>query len=179
MPSQTRGSLTPTSASRLGFPAHPPGRTLRKKGDREAVLALLDEFVERFKEDVVDDALDDFLDVARTHYAGDQIKIANTENALKFFANQFRHISPAEAENPVRACRAVFTRSRPNWEILSADAIADLLGPDDQKPSLASFIGSGPGINIIQVGDNRAPRQGQERPIAFRDCPIRVWSGAR
>lgn len=140
----------------LGFPAHPPGRTLRNKGDREAVLALLDEFVERFKEDVVDDALEYFLDAARTHYAGDQVTITNTENALKFFANEFRHISPAEAENSVRAWRAVFAGSRANWEILSADALAHLLGPDDQKPSIASFsITPGQGIDIIQVGDNQ------------------------
>jgi holliday junction DNA helicase RuvB len=140
----------------LGFPAHPPGRTLRRKGDREAVLALLDEFVERFKEDVVDDALEHFLDLARTHYAGDQARITNTENALKFFANEFRHLSPAEAENPVRAWRAVFTGSRANWEVLSADAVADLLGPDDQKPSISSFnITPGQGIDVIRVGDNQ------------------------
>ena len=38
----------------LGFPSHIAGRILRKRGVDNSVLALLDKFVERFKEEIVD-----------------------------------------------------------------------------------------------------------------------------
>jgi Holliday junction resolvasome RuvABC ATP-dependent DNA helicase subunit len=140
----------------LGFPKHSPGRTLRKKGDKEAVLSLLDAFVERFKDDVVDEAQAQLLDVAQTRYSGDVAKKAAVESALKFFSDEFRHIQPADAENPVRAWRTVFENHRPLWETLATDVLIDLLGPSNERPSFAEYIlKSGPGIELFDVGENR------------------------
>jgi len=139
----------------LGFPRHQPGRVLRRKGDPEAVLALLDSFIERFKEEVVDETLDHFIEAARIRFAGDQPMITRVESALKFFANQFRDVSPADAENPVRSWRTVFQVNRDAWDTLSADVLAQLLGQGGEKPIIASCsISSGQGIQIFDVGEN-------------------------
>ena len=138
----------------LGFPKHPAGSNFRKRTDRESVLVLLDQFVEKFKEEVVDDALDHFLDLARTHYT-DPAVIAQIEAALKFFANEFRHLSPADADNPVRAWRSIFSGNRNSWEVLCTDTLADLLLPDGQRPTFADLtLSSGQGIQLNQIGDN-------------------------
>jgi len=140
----------------LGFPSHASGRELRKRGDHKSVLVLLDAFVERFKEEIVDDALDQFLEVTNIRYAGDVTQIALIESALKFFVQEFRHISPAELGNPVVTWRTVFMGNRAQWEILSADVIAVLLGLDDQNLSIASLnLTSGPGIELFDIGENR------------------------
>jgi hypothetical protein len=119
-------------------------------------LALLDKFVERFKEEIVDDALDQFLEVTNIRYAGNFTQKALIESALKFFVEEFRHISPAELGNPVVTWRTVFMGNRAQWEILSADVIAVLLGLDDQNLAITALnLASGPGIELFDVGQNR------------------------
>jgi len=140
----------------LGFPRHDPGRQLRKKGDPEAVLALLDTFIERFKDEVVDDALEHFIDIVKVRFPSDQPMMARLEAALNFFAAQFRQVSPADAENPVRCWRAIFENNRPQWETLSADALAQLLGRADQKPTIARYsLDAGSGIQLFNIGENQ------------------------
>lgn len=139
----------------LGFPAHVPGRALRERNNNECVLSLLDEFVETFKDDGADDALAFFLDVASTRFAGDPAKPA-IEAALKFFANEFRHISPADAENSVRTWRAVYTASRGHWQTISDQVLAALIGPGDQRATFAKCeIVGGNGVQLLSVGDNQ------------------------
>jgi Holliday junction resolvasome RuvABC ATP-dependent DNA helicase subunit len=140
----------------LGFPAHIPGRMLRKRGDSESVLILLDDFVERFKEEVADDALEEFLDAARARYAADPPMFAAVDEALKFFVNQFRRLAPADAENSVRAWWTVFRTNLTHWKTLSADVLSALLGPRGAAPSITDCaISQGPGIHMFQVGDNQ------------------------
>lgn len=140
----------------LGFPLHAAGRELRKRGDHKSVLVLLDAFVERFKEEIVDDALDQFLEVTNIRFAADVTQKALIESALKFFAQEFRHISPAELGNPVVTWRTVFIGNRAQWEVLSADVIAALLGLDDRNLSITSLtLTSGPGIELFDIGENR------------------------
>jgi Holliday junction resolvasome RuvABC ATP-dependent DNA helicase subunit len=140
----------------LGFPSHIAGRILRKRGVDNSVLALLDKFVERFKEEIVDDALDQFLEATNIRYAGNVTQKALIESALKFFVEEFRHISPAELGNPVVTWRTVFMGNRAQWEILSADVIAALLGLDDQNLAITALnLASGPGIELFDVGQNR------------------------
>ena len=140
----------------LGFPAHDPGRRLRKRGDRESVLALLDEFIGRFQEEFVDDVLEQLLDVAGTRFAIDAAKLSSVETALRCFANEFRHIAPVDAGNPVRAWRTVFESNRGHWQALSADVLSGLLGPSDQRPSFAQYsMSDGAGIVLFQIGDNQ------------------------
>ncbi len=138
----------------LGFPAHKVGRTLRKRTDKESVLVLLDNFVDSFKEDGADEALAQFSDIAQTRYATDPVVRAAVESALKFFADEFRRIGPAEAENPVRAWRTVFANNRVHWETLSSDVLATLLGPEGEKPSFTFTISDGPGVQLFTVGEN-------------------------
>jgi Holliday junction resolvasome RuvABC ATP-dependent DNA helicase subunit len=140
----------------IGFPAHVAGRTLRKdKKDRESVLVLLDEFVERFKDDGVDEALAQFRFVAQAHYLPDPPKRAAVEGAVQFFADEFRHLQPGDAENPVRAWRSVFEKSRTNWDTLTADDLANLLGPSHQKLSFECSIKAGKGFQLFSIGGNQ------------------------
>lgn len=139
----------------LGFPAHQLGRTLRKRGDRESVLARLDEFVDRFKEEVVDDALGQFLDIAQTRYANNAVSLSAVEAALKFFAIEFRHIAPVDAENPVRAWRTVFRANRAHWQTLSADVLTELLEQSDRPLAVNYSLSSGSGVQLFLVGDNQ------------------------
>jgi len=142
----------------LGFPAHSAGRVLRRRADRECVLGLLAEFVEKFKEEGADEALAQLLDVAHARYANstDAAKKTSVEAAIKFFAAQFRHLDPADAENPVRAWRCVFETDRSHWDALSADVLLELLGPSDDRPTFATcVVNSGPGINVFDIGENQ------------------------
>jgi Holliday junction resolvasome RuvABC ATP-dependent DNA helicase subunit len=140
----------------LGFPAHRPGSVLRKRADRNAVLVILDEFIGKFLEDVADDALDQLLDIARGRYAGDAAKLAAIEDALKYFTDEFRHLSAANADTCVLAWRTVFRGSRLHWETLSTDVLASLLGTDPKGLTFGQILqfSSGPGIGLTTIGEN-------------------------
>jgi Holliday junction resolvasome RuvABC ATP-dependent DNA helicase subunit len=139
----------------LGFPYHAAGKVLRKRGDDETVLAILERVLERFKEDVVDDAVAQLLEVAQTRYAGDVSKQTSVENALKYLAEEFRRVEPADAENAVRTWRSIFKNNRAQWEVLSAEVLSELLGPSDARPKFAEVVlSSGAGIEVFDVGEN-------------------------
>ena len=71
----------------LGFPSHKSGRTLRKRGDKECVLARLDLFVEMFKDEVADEALEQLVHIAKTRYDNDPATLYAVTQALKYFAD--------------------------------------------------------------------------------------------
>lgn len=139
----------------LGFPQHAPGQKLRVPKDNECVLSLLDEFVETFKEDGVDSALESFRSITETRFAGDANRNP-IQSALKFFANEFRHIQPADTENPIRAWRSIFANDYAKWQTLSSDVLAALIGPDSQRPTFATLdILSGRGIELFNIGESQ------------------------
>lgn len=139
----------------VGLPSHPAGRALKKTAGPDAVVALLDQFVACFKDDVVDDVLEEFCDIAQVRYAEDLTKLNAVCSALGFFASQFRHIQPADAENSVRAWRASFEASRSHWAVLSADVLGELLKSTDGQARIQLTAGDGEGTKVISIGSNQ------------------------
>lgn len=131
----------------LGFPSHPQGHVLRRqKTDKDSVLGLLTDFIERFKLEGVDAASEQFRDVAGTRERPD------VQAALNTFAREFRHLAAADAENPVRAWRSIFQQHRSAWEVLGVKELAMLLGRAGQKLELKYVLGSGSGIQLFPFG---------------------------
>jgi Holliday junction resolvasome RuvABC ATP-dependent DNA helicase subunit len=119
------------------------------------VLDLLDGFIDQFKEEGADAALEQFLDVAKTRFSGDVAELSAVEAAVIFFAEQFRRLAPVDTENAVRAWRCVFESNRAHWQTLSADLLANLLGPGEKQPGFARFtLSSGSGIQLFEIGEN-------------------------
>lgn len=140
----------------LGFPAHALGSVLRKRGDRHAVLAVLDEFIGKFVEDVADDVLDQLVDIAKGRFAGDAGKLAAIVDALEYFTDEFRHLPAADADTGVLAWRTIFRGSRAHWETLSSDVLASLLGTDPKGLTFGEVeLSGGPGIGLATIGENK------------------------
>lgn len=137
----------------LGIPAHSPGSALR--GDRHAVLAVLDEFIGKFVEDVADDVLDQLIDIAKGRYSGDAPKLAAIVAALQYFTDEFRHLPAADADTGVLAWRTIFRGSKTHWGTLSTDVLASLLGADPKGLTFGEVeLSDGPGIGLATVGEN-------------------------
>lgn len=139
----------------LGFPSHQAGKELRKRGDPETVLPLLDRFLEVFKEETVDEATEQFQEAANTLYAADVKIKASIDAALQFFAAGFRNLSSSDLGNSVLTWRTVFAGNRSHWETLSAEVISSLIGSDNQRPSISELVlTSGSGIQLFDIGEN-------------------------
>jgi Holliday junction resolvasome RuvABC ATP-dependent DNA helicase subunit len=153
----------------LGFPAHEISRNLRKRSDSESVLALLDRFVERFNDEIVDDARDHFIDIAKTRLATESGRCSRVEAAIKGLAARYRQLAPADAVNPVRAWKKLFDGERDQWAVLSADTLALLLVSEKERPTFAELeLGPGNGTQLFDIGPNQIiARDRNASPVAI------------